>query len=169
MTKRKGFLMGIPVILLVFGMLLFSGCAAEPDEAEKEEEKETDLVKLLDTDADLDAANSVDESLVGVWVGGDGSGQASEKWIFKVTDTTGPGTIQRGDGGEPWNDTKTHDVTYTSTATKLKIEFTATGDEALPAEKYYWELNDVGAIVLTRGDKTYTLTPKSGGGGGGRS
>ncbi|MDR1231759.1 MAG: hypothetical protein LBK61_10205 [Spirochaetaceae bacterium] len=145
---HKKFLAGMSALVLS-ASLFFLGC---PDGNDGEtDDTGTPVGSLAD--------------LVGTWVGGNsgggggGGGSTDGKLIVKVTDAQGAGTIAKGSGTAA-------DCTY-AVPSAGTLTVTYTGDPPPSAETYTAAINDAGALLLTKDGTTWTLTFRTGGGGGG--
>ena len=145
MTKIKSILVGVLQVTLIFGAFMFMACSTDSG---TEETVEGAPVAAL-------------SELAGTWVGGSGSGgggsggSTAGKLIVKIDNaSTGGGTIQKDGGADT-------DCTYAvPSAGKLTVTYT----DSTPAETFDASINDAGALILTQGGTTWTLTFRTGGG-----
>ena len=121
-------------LLPVFGLMLLGGC-------------QTDAPPLQDLGTPVESLADIGTA---VYVGGDGSGDAASKIIFKITDTSsGAGSFTLG-GTE-----KTCTWSVPS-----RGSLTATYDSGDP-ETFEAYINADGALVLVINGKTYNAPPKA--------
>jgi hypothetical protein len=146
MTKNKSIQIRILQIMLLFGAFMFMACPTDSDPEE--------------TAAGTPVATLGD--LSGTWVGGSsggggGSGSTAGKLVVSITNaSTGGGIIQKN-GGTDIN------CTYAvPSAGKLTVTYT----DSTPAETFDASINDAGALILIRGETTWTLTFRGTGSGG---
>lgn len=145
MTKIKSILVGVLQVTLIFGAFIFMACST--DSGTEETVEGTPVAALSELD--------------GTWVGGSsgggggGGGSNDGKLIVKITDAaTGAGTIQKNGGTDIA-------CTYAvPSAGKLTVTYT----DSTPAETFDASINEAGALILTQGGTTWTLTFRTGGG-----
>lgn len=145
MTKNKNIPIGILQAALIFGAFMFMACPTDTENDSGEQAEGTPVAAL--------------SALAGTWVGGSGSGgggggSSDGKLIVKIDDaSTGAGTIQKNGGTDIA-------CTYAvPSAGKLTVTYTDNTTETFDAS-----INDAGALILTQGGTTWTLTFRTGGG-----